>query len=187
MDVICLFSHSQVDSLGVIVEIVYIGQEQVEMRNLSQIIGWHESFVNNVSYSYSAGLVRDWISFFREGWATALCHDKFPELASGLRKALEGDKNLFGILDRVFEQAENSSDDQLVAGTRREIIGDRGELLPSSTKQYIETQTLEFLKKHRHMLSRFYIAAPAGAAAGAAMSPMASKVRSPKGEGGGGF
>ena len=145
------------DNLGVIVEIVYIGQERVEPRNLSQLIGWHEAYLNSASFTYTSGLISDWISFFRENWATALYHDKFPELASELRKLMESDQNLFAILDAVFETAENSSDDQIVAGRRREIIGDRCELLGEASKHALESHTLDFLRKHKQLLSRFHI------------------------------
>ena len=134
-----------------------MGQERVEGRNLSQLIGWHEAYLNGASFAFTSGLVPDWVSFFRDHWATAMYHDKFPALASGLRKALESDQNLFPILDAVFETAENSSDDQLVGGRRREIIGDRCELLSEATKHTIESQMLDFLRKHKQLLSRFHI------------------------------
>ena len=150
------------DSLGIITEIIYIGQEHIELRNYAQLIGWHESYLNNASFTFSSGLVHDWVTFFRDGWANASYHDKFVELASTLRKALEADKTLFTILDKVFETAESSSDDQLVAGKRREILGDRGELLFEGTRQTLESHTLDFLRKHKHMLPKYYVPSVGG-------------------------
>lgn len=147
----------RVDSLGMVVEILYIGQEVVETRNLAQLVGWHESFLNGAQFAYNSGIVQDWVSYFRGSWASANYHDKFPELAATLRKILETDPFLFNILDVVFDTAENSSDDQLVAGRRRELIGDRCELLTDSSKHGLENATLEFLKKHRQILTRFHI------------------------------
>lgn len=149
----------RVDSLGIVVEILYIGQEVVETRNLAQLIGWHESYLNGAQFAYNSGIVPDWVTYFRQSWASANYHDKFPELAAGLRKVLESDPFLFNILDVVFDTAENSSDDQLVAGRRRELIGDRCELLTENTKQGIENATLEFLKKHKQILTRFHLPA----------------------------
>ena len=147
----------RVDSLGIVVEILYVGQEMVEARNLSRLVGWHEAFLNSAQFAFNSGIVSDWVSFFRGSWASANYHDKFAEFAVGLRKTLESDPFLFNILDVVFDTAENSSDDQLVAGRRRELIGDRCELLTENTKHGLENATLEFLKKHKQILNQFFL------------------------------
>lgn len=153
------------DNLGTVVDVIYIGTERVEGRNLVKIPGWHESYLNSAIHTFSTGAVHDWISFFREGWASALYHDKFYELALNLRRALALDKGALAVVEAVCEVAENSSDDQLVAGKRKEIIGSRGELLQDTTKQVIDSAALDFLRRQKNMLSRFHVPNPAGSGA----------------------
>ena len=47
----------RVDSLGIVVEILYVGQEMVEARNLSRLVGWHEAFLNSAQFAFNSGIV----------------------------------------------------------------------------------------------------------------------------------
>lgn len=135
--------------------------ELVEARNLSKLVGWHEAYLNSAAFMFNNGMIRDWVHFFREGWASMIYHDKFAELAERLRTNLATDKGTITTIDQVFEIAENTGDDQLVSGRRKEFIGDRCELLPESTMQTVHSHALEFMRRQRNMLVRFHIPTPA--------------------------
>jgi len=152
----------QVDSLGMIVEVIYLGIDLIEGRNIGRLVGWHESFLNSASLAFEHGMVSDWIGFFREEWAYLVYHDNFTSLVGSLRDSLQLDKGMFSILDQVFDSARNTPEDGIVVGGRRKLIGDRSESLPEMTKKLIETQTLDFLRKNKAMFPGFYIPSAGG-------------------------
>jgi hypothetical protein len=147
----------QLDHYGMLVELVHLGTVSVESRNLSSLVGLHESYLNSAIYSFENGLVSHWIDFFRQDWACALYHDRFADLIQDLREAVRTDKGMLVILDKVFEIADSTEDDQVVAAVRRKIIGDRGELLEDLTQKTIEAHTLDFVKKNKTVLTKFFV------------------------------
>jgi hypothetical protein len=145
------------DLLGKLEEILYIGRVQIEERNISRLVGYHESYMNSATYAYEKGLIKDWIDYFREDWASLLYHDKFLEFINYQRESLTTDKCSVATLEQVFQMAEIDTDDQNVSITRKELIGERSELLPSATRKFLESQTLDFLRHHKPLLTKFYI------------------------------
>jgi hypothetical protein len=141
----------------VVVEVAYIGTLPIEEKNLSRIAGHHEAYLNSAMYSYENGLVDHWTDFFRQNWATAIFHDRFADLVRDLRDAVQTDKGMLMILDKVFEIADSTEDDQVVADVRRKIVGDRGDQLEELTQKTIEAQTLEFVKRNKSVLTKFYV------------------------------
>ena len=147
----------KVDSLGMLLEMAYVGKSEVESKNLGKIVGWHESYLNGAVYSYEQGQVDDWIEYFRGGWASALYHDTFSELSDALRYALDLDKNSFQIVDLMLDAADRSVEDADVLAERRRVLGPRAEKLPSTTYKTIELNTLDFLRKNSKSLVRFHL------------------------------
>jgi len=145
------------NSLGILSRFAYIGSQYIEERNFSNIVGWHDAYLNNASYSYEKGLVTDWISFFRQDWALIVYFDRFTDFANIIRTNLTSDKGMYSILDRVFELADSSSDDSVVTQGRRKFIGDRSETIPESTQKSIETYSIDFLRKNKASFLRFYV------------------------------
>ena len=148
----------QLDSLGTLVEIVYIGKSTVEAKNLGRLVGWHESFLNGAVYSYEQGLVEDWIDYFRKSWATALFHDTFPDFANHLRNVLASDTYVYSILDLMRAVSDQKSEDHEINSERRKVLGPRGEHISDVTHRTIESATLDFLRKSK--LPRFYVPQP---------------------------
>ena len=148
---------SQLDLVGTIVEIAYIGKDPVEARNIGRLVGWHESFLNGAAFSFEGNMIRDWIEYFNEDWVSIIYHDFFTELIGNIRDGLQIDKGMFSILDKIYESAETSEEDGVVVGGRRKLLGDRGEKLPESTKRLVEGQTIEFIKKHKQFFPQFYL------------------------------
>lgn len=148
---------SQTDLLGTVVEVTYLGEDQVENRNFALLPGIHESFLNAAAHTHTRGLITDWVEFLRQDWAAAIYQDRFPVLVHALRRSLANDKGMMVMLNRVFERAENCSDALEIADQRREMMGAHGELAPETTLRTIETETIEFLKENRGLLPRFYV------------------------------
>ena len=152
----------KVDVFGLIVEIAYLGAERLEGRNVGRLVGWHESFLNNACFTYECGQVADWVQFFREPWAALLYHDNFTAFAGSLREALQVDKGMFLINDKILEVAQTCSDDGLLSLERRKIVGNRGENVPEGAKRTIEALLLDFLRRHGSDASFRQIQVPAG-------------------------
>lgn len=147
------------DLLGMLVEVLYVGEDPVETRNLTYLPGLHESFLNSAAHTHSKGYIADWVEFLRQDWAAVIYQDKFPVLVQALRRSLASDKGMLMILSRVFERAENTVDEQELSDVRREILGAHGENAPETTLRTVETETIEFLKDNRALLPKFYLPA----------------------------
>lgn len=143
--------------LGLVTEFVYLGSAPVEVRNLRHIPGKHEAFLNSAVHAYKKGLVADWVSFFRNEWASVLYHDHCHVLLQSLRDCLKSDKGMVMILSRVFERAENTLENQEVDEYRRGFIGPHGEHVPESTMRTIQAETTSFLKENKATLSQYYL------------------------------
>jgi len=139
----------KVDSLGMIVEIAFVGKGEVEAKNLGKLVGWHETFLNSALHAYEQGLIEDWITFFRDGWANAVYHDKFAAFVDGVRLALSTDMGTFTIIDRALDAADASLEDTGILTERKKSVGPRGEFLNEVTSKIIETGTIEFLKANK--------------------------------------
>jgi hypothetical protein len=138
-------------------QLIYVGSQPIEERNLCQVVGWHESYLNSAVFGYEQGTIRDWISFLREAWALPLYHDKFAGLARLLRTSLVNDKGVFTLLDKIFEVADHNLDDQFVSLNRKKILGDRGEFLPETTFKSMENYVMEFIKNNKATLTGMHI------------------------------
>ena len=145
----------KIDSLGIVVEICYFGKSEIESKNISKLVGWHESYLNAALNSYEEGKVDDWVDFFRGDWATALYHDKFAALVQTIKSSLSSDKDTFTILDKVMDALDASTENDKVVEVWKASIGPRGEKLESNTKRIVETSTLEYLRDNKIMLNRF--------------------------------
>lgn len=144
---------------GVVCGVVYIGEDEVEMRNLSVIAGYHESVLNCAIYTYEKGLIDDWILFFRQPWAGIIYHDKFPLLVERLRTVLTRDGGMMKVMDQVmgFGEANGVEIQEDIIKFRRELVGPYCEKLSQVTSSAIANETVDFLKKNRSVLSQYYI------------------------------
>merc|ERR1711871_1657408 len=145
------------NSLGLVVEISYIGKEIVEGRNIGRLVGWHESFLSNACFSYESGQISDWIEFFREPWCSFIYHDNFTAFAGGVKEFLQEDKGMFTVQDKLVGLASKCRDDGILSLERRKMLGNRGENVPEIAKKAIESHTLEFLRKNKSSFARIFI------------------------------
>jgi hypothetical protein len=145
------------DPFGLVVEITYIGTEEVEGRNIGRLVGWHESYLNNACFAFETGHISDWMEFFRESWASFLYHDNFTSFAGTLKNSLLLDKGTFLLQDELLEIAETCKDDGILSLERRKIVGNRGENAPETTRAIVESHTLDFLRKNKGSFSKIFI------------------------------
>ena len=141
--------------MGKVVGISYIGNEEVEERNLQLLNGKHETFLNNAIFAYESGLIEDWVSFFRSDWAEVVYHDRFDILVKSLKECLYNDVGMKSILDKVFKNSETMTDPELTR-SRKEIIGNRGESIPERTNKLIQAEVKDYLDNNKQMLTRFH-------------------------------
>ena len=147
----------KLDPFGVVVEVAYLGKSAVEVRNLSKLVGWHESYLNEAIHCFEEGDVSDWIQFFREEWATAIYHDKFGEFVEATRDVLATDKGTYSLLDSVTDALEASTENDVVIEEWKKAIGPRGQFLDDNTKRIVEMQTMDYLRSNKAMLTRFSV------------------------------
>ena len=105
--------NCQLDYLGCAVELVYVGTAAIEEQNLGCIVGLHESYLGSALFSFGKGHVKHWTDFFREGWADIVYHDRLWDLIRDLRSAVASDRGMLTILDKVFDIAAGTDDDQV--------------------------------------------------------------------------
>ena len=99
-----------------------MGTNAIEEQNLGCIVGSHESFLGSALFSYERGLVQHWTDFFRMGWADVLYHDRLHELISELRGVVANDRGTLIVLDKVFDIAATTDDDQVTNPMRSDIV-----------------------------------------------------------------
>jgi hypothetical protein len=148
-----------VSELGVANEFIYIGEDAVEERNLSQLLGLHEALLNGAIYSHESKEADDahwdWISFFRGSWAAALYHDKFPALLQAMRLSLKTDKGMLLMQQRALEMAAQQPENLELSKHRRDFTGPRGEGLPESTVAAVTADVQDHLKLHKSVLRQY--------------------------------
>ena len=74
------YSILRTDPRGVVSEFVYLSTSSLCARNISCLVGLHESYLNSAKASYDKGLVEDWVQWCSDDWASSLYHDRFPLL-----------------------------------------------------------------------------------------------------------
>ncbi|KAG2522644.1 hypothetical protein JM18_005971 [Phytophthora kernoviae] len=79
------------DDVGVLNRLEYLGDGAVPVRDLQNLVGLHEAYLNSALASFAAGKVHDWIAFFAHPWTSALYHDRFPAFRAKLRTLLAKD------------------------------------------------------------------------------------------------
>lgn len=147
----------KIDALGNLTEVNYVGLDYVEFRNLSQLPGLHEAYLNNAVHAHRRGLIEDWIEYFRKDWTTAIFLHSFPRLIQSLRTVLASDRGMINILNRVIEKSEITVEDSEMSEYRRSMFGAHGELVPELTRKLISTETYEFVKDNREFIPKFYV------------------------------
>lgn len=150
-------TNVKISGLGIFSEFVYLGAEPIEYRNLSQLIGKHEAYLNAAVNAHIKGNVVDWIEFFRDTWATSVYLESFHFLIQAIRRNLTSDKGMISLLGRIFERAERIDEDADVADYRRNIVGPHGEHVSEVTMKTIEASTLDYLRDNADFLPHFYL------------------------------
>lgn len=149
------------NGLGVLVEVSCLMKLNDWFMNmakfLSTFVGWHESFLNSAIYAYEVGNVNDWYEFLHMPWSQALCFDKFPALCEVIALSINSDKGMITLLEKVFENADSTDDDDVIAAARRNIIGERGASVPQVTKNIIIQHVVDFLRKNKSSFPLYYI------------------------------
>eukprot|EP01038_Epipyxis_sp_PR26KG_P007433 gene7433-10129_t len=147
----------QLNKVGLVAGIEFLGYDRIEERNLHHIPGLHESFLNSLQHSYDNGKISDFISFLREDWAHLLYYDRFTQLLNELRDCIKTDKGYLTFLNDVLEKAEVTSDNIELSRFRRSLIGAHGEILSEPTIKTVETTTLKFIHDNKYLLSKYIL------------------------------
>jgi hypothetical protein len=145
----------KIDPHGRLAELVYLGAEPVEPRNLSMLVGMQEAYLNSACGAYDRGIIKDWVRFFREDWCSSLTHDRFDALVAGMRGLLARDEGANEVIDLLLRALDDGKDDATVRQLRSKAVGVGGAQLMASTRKMLETSAIEFLRKNRALLPRY--------------------------------
>ncbi|KAF4044691.1 Adenylate kinase domain-containing protein [Phytophthora infestans] len=145
------------DDVGVLNRLEYLGDVPVPVRDLQNLVGLHEAYLNSALASYSAGKVHDWVSFFADPWANALYHDRFPAFRTKLRTLLAKDDGVRAIADDAVAFMRETGDTKGAMALAQERVGRGGSSLEPSTRRLVESQVLEFLGNNRDVLNMFLL------------------------------
>ncbi|RLN88671.1 hypothetical protein BBJ28_00009095 [Nothophytophthora sp. Chile5] len=145
------------DDLGTLSRLEYLGDGAVPVRDLQNLIGLHEAYLNSALASFAAGKVHDWIAFFAHPWASALYHDRFPAFRTKLRTLLAKDDGVRAIADDAVAFLRGTGDVKGAVALAQERVGRGGSALEPSTRRMVESQVLEFLSANREVLNMFLL------------------------------
>ncbi|EGZ12539.1 hypothetical protein PHYSODRAFT_517977 [Phytophthora sojae] len=154
------------DDVGVLNRLEYLGDGAVPVRDLQNLVGLHEAYLNSALASYAAGKVQDWVAFFAHPWASALYHDRFPAFRAKLRTLLAKDDGVRAIADDAAAFMRETGDTKGAMALAQERVGRGGSALEPSTRRLVESQVLEFLGSNRDVLNMFLL--PKGGGGGGA-------------------
>ena len=157
----------KIDAHGSLCEVVYLGKEPVEPRNLATLVGLQEAYLNSAWLSYERGVVDDWIAFFRGDWCSALTHDRFDGLKTMLAEMVRADEGAREVVAALLAERDAGKDHETLRQLRAKAIGVGGENLPDKTRKLLEGAVLGYLRKNKGLLPRFLLPEnpPAAAAA----------------------
>ncbi|KAL4101477.1 hypothetical protein PRIC1_005229 [Phytophthora ramorum] len=145
------------DDVGVLNRLEYLGDGAVPVRDLQNLVGLHEAYLNSALASYAAGKVRDWVAFFAHPWTSALYHDRFPAFRAKLRTLLAKDDGVRTIADDAVAFMRETGDTKGAMALAQERVGRGGSALEPSTRRLVESQVLEFLGSNRDVLNMFLL------------------------------
>ncbi|KAE9098018.1 hypothetical protein PF010_g15732 [Phytophthora fragariae] len=154
------------DDVGVLNRLEYLGDGAVPVRDLQNLVGLHEAYLNSALASYAAGKVQDWVAFFSHPWASALYHDRFPAFRAKLRTLLAKDDGVRAIADDAAAFMRETGDTKGAMALAHERVGRGGSALEPSTRRLVESQVLEFLGSNRDVLNMFLLPKGGGARPG---------------------
>ncbi|ETV87962.1 hypothetical protein H257_01360 [Aphanomyces astaci] len=147
----------QFDEFGVLATLTYLGTGAVEVSNLQCVVGLHEAYLNCAISSFQQNLVSDWISFFREAWASAIYHDRFQEFCVRLNTALKYDEGIRIVVEAVKRHVAETGDLKEAMELAQAQAGRGGKALMPTTKKMIELNLLDYLSANREVLNMYFL------------------------------
>jgi hypothetical protein len=159
------------DDVGVLSRLEYLGDGAVPVRDLQNLVGLHEAYLNSALASYAAGKVQDWVAFFAHPWTSALYHDRFPAFRTRLRTLLAKDDGVRAIADDAAAFMRETGDSKGAMALAQERVGRGGSALEPSTRRLVESQVLEFLGSNRDVLNMFLLPKGSTSSSSAAARP----------------
>jgi len=150
-----------------IVEVLVLTEGPIELRNLARLVGVQEAFANSLVHAFESGAVTDFLSFFRQDWAYALYHHRFPLFREQLIQLTKVDAGALGVLSKIRQVVEysrdmkkgeedDSSTHDMVILKRNELVGQGGHALPPSTRSNLSSSILRFVEANKKELRGMY-------------------------------
>lgn len=122
---------------------------------MGRLVGMHEGLLNSAVFSFEKALIKDWQTFFRGEWASALLHDDFENFKQSLVDPVHGEKFVLSLMDSLSEKVASGVSDEDISKATSQILGDRCAFVPENVCAAIETPLMEFVKKYKSDFSKF--------------------------------
>lgn len=139
---------------------IYIGVEPIENLQLGRLVGFHEALLNSAVYCFEKALIKDWLTFFRGNWVTAVLHEEFETVRQNLSDPINGEKYVLSLMDSLSEKVMTGVSDEDIVKASSQILGDRCAFVPESVTGTIEAPVMDFVKKYKSDFPRMYIPIP---------------------------
>jgi len=136
---------------GLIESVSYLGTEEVVVNSLWGFVGLSETYLNQLTSRYEAGVIPNVVEFLSENWAIALYHDWFSDFCYKVKTSIQERPDIQAIMEKVFEKAATGS------GVTREDFDHLKVLLDDSTKKTIKEETMEYIRANMNHLPMYYI------------------------------
>ena len=114
------------------------------MERLLSLVGLPETVCNKLIVRFDEGIIPDFVSFFRETWATALFHDRFKALSDGIAAKWDGAAEL----ETVIAKLENPD---LPAAEKAQLLLN----VPTDLRATVEKELFAFLKSNNDLLPMY--------------------------------
>jgi hypothetical protein len=142
-----------VDKFDVIESITYLGTECLEWSNLMRVVGMPQGYLNRLITHFDEGLVPSLPDWFRQPWAMAMYHDRFPELVQALKAEMQGQSDASAIVQQLSEWAEARDKSQFTVDALTELRKPLVSKLATESRRMARDVTTEFVRNNARMLS----------------------------------
>lgn len=141
-----------VDKFDAVESITYLGTERLEWANLMKLIGLPQGYINRLVMHFDEKLVPSLTDWFRQPWAMALYHDRFPELVQALKADLKGQSDVAALVQELMEWAERRDQSEMTTEALATLRQPLVSKLDVSSRRLAKKLTEDYVQNNVSML-----------------------------------
>jgi hypothetical protein len=138
------FCRLEVDELGQIASITYLGGEELQVEALWRLVGLSEAFLNHLHARWKDKDIPDLVEFLADDWASALWHDRFLDFVTELKQDLSQKEDF---MKQVRKVADGEA-------TKEEMLS---KFRDGEYKKQMQENVLRYLRENRNHLHTYFL------------------------------